>query len=72
LRGIPSKVNLIPYNENPGLGFSAPDPEAVALFLDSLLARNLTAVVRKSRGVDISAACGQLAKEGGPGDPRRR
>jgi 23S rRNA (adenine2503-C2)-methyltransferase len=70
--GIPTKVNLIPYNENPGLGFVAPAPEAVEAFLDALLARNLTAVVRKSRGRDISAACGQLAKEGGPGDPRRR
>ena len=72
VRGIPAKVNLIPYNENPGLGFSAPAPEAVQAFLDALVAKNLTAVVRKSRGRDISAACGQLAKEGGPGDPRRR
>jgi len=72
LRGIAAKVNLIPYNENPGLGFEAPSPEAVQAFLDALLARNLTAVVRKSRGLDISAACGQLAREGGPGDPRRR
>ncbi len=72
VRGIPAKVNLIPYNENPGLGFSAPAPEAVQAFLEALLARNLTAVVRKSRGRDISAACGQLAREGGPGDPRRK
>jgi 23S rRNA (adenine2503-C2)-methyltransferase len=72
VRGIPAKVNLIPYNENPGLGFTAPRPEAVQAFLDALVARNLTAVVRKSRGRDISAACGQLAREGGPGDPRRR
>jgi len=71
VRGIPAKVNLIPYNENPGLGFSAPTPEAVQAFLDVLAAKNLTAVVRKSRGRDISAACGQLAREGGPGDPRR-
>jgi 23S rRNA (adenine2503-C2)-methyltransferase len=67
VRGIPAKVNLIPYNENPGLGFAAPSPETVQAFLDALVARNLTAVIRKSRGVDISAACGQLAKEGGPG-----
>ncbi len=72
LAGIAAKVNLIPYNENPGLGFAAPAPEAVQAFLDALVARNLTAVVRKSRGLDISAACGQLAREGGPGDPRRR
>jgi len=72
VRGIPAKVNLIPYNENPGLSFAAPSPEAVQAFQDLLVSRNLTAVVRRSRGRDISAACGQLAREGGPGDPRRR
>jgi len=71
LRGIPAKVNLIPYNENPGLGFAAPAPEAVQAFFDALVAKNVTAVVRKSRGRDISAACGQLAREGGPGRPIR-
>jgi 23S rRNA (adenine2503-C2)-methyltransferase len=71
VRGIPAKVNLIPYNENPGLGFSAPAPERVVAFQEALAARNLTVVVRKNRGRDIAAACGQLAAEGGPGDPRR-
>jgi 23S rRNA (adenine2503-C2)-methyltransferase len=72
LQGIPAKVNLIPYNDNPGLGFRAPAPARVAAFLDRLVARQITAVVRKNRGGDIAAACGQLAAEGGPGDPRRR
>jgi 23S rRNA (adenine2503-C2)-methyltransferase len=72
VRGIPTKVNLIPYNENPGLGFAAPAPAQVEAFQDLLVGSNLTAVVRKNRGRDISAACGQLAAEGGPGDPRRR
>jgi 23S rRNA (adenine2503-C2)-methyltransferase len=71
VRGIPAKVNLIPYNENPGLEFASPEPARVAAFQEALAARNLTVVVRKSRGRDISAACGQLAAEGGPGDPRR-
>jgi 23S rRNA (adenine2503-C2)-methyltransferase len=71
VRGIPTKVNLIPYNANPGLPYRAPAPERVVEFQESLAARNLTAVVRKNRGRDISAACGQLAAEGGPGDPRR-
>jgi 23S rRNA (adenine2503-C2)-methyltransferase len=71
IRGVPAKVNLIAYNDNPGLGFRAPAPERVAAFRDHLLARNVTAVVRKNRGQDIAAACGQLAAEGGPGDPRR-
>ncbi len=72
LRGIPAKVNLIPYNESPGLAFAAPDPRRVEAFQGILVARQITAVVRKNRGRDISAACGQLAAEGGPGDPRRR
>jgi len=71
LSGIPTKVNLIPYNENPGLGFRAPPPGRLSAFQDELVRHNLTVVVRRSRGSDISAACGQLASEGGPGDPRR-
>jgi 23S rRNA (adenine2503-C2)-methyltransferase len=70
--GIPAKVNLIPYNDNPGLGFRAPAPARVEAFHRILLAREITAVIRKNRGADIAAACGQLAAEGGPGDPRRR
>ena len=72
VKGIPAKVNLIPYNENPGLGFRAPDPARVQAFQDRLVAASVTAVVRRNRGSDIAAACGQLAAEGGPGDPRRR
>jgi 23S rRNA (adenine2503-C2)-methyltransferase len=72
LADLPAKVNLIPYNENPGLGFGAPEPARVEAFRDVLLRRNVTAVVRRNRGADIAAACGQLAAEGGPGDPRRR
>ncbi len=72
VRGIPAKVNLIAYNDNPGLGFRAPDERRVAAFRDLLLSRNITAVLRRNRGRDIAAACGQLAAEGGPGDPRRR
>jgi 23S rRNA (adenine2503-C2)-methyltransferase len=63
VRGIPAKVNLIPYNANPGLPFVPPSPERVAAFTELLAARYLTAVVRKNRGRDISAACGQLAVE---------
>jgi 23S rRNA (adenine2503-C2)-methyltransferase len=71
VRGVPAKVNLIPYNENPGLGFRAPAEERVESFRELLARRDVTAVVRKNRGRDIQAACGQLAAEGGPGDPRR-
>jgi 23S rRNA (adenine2503-C2)-methyltransferase len=72
VRGLPAKVNLIPYNANPGLGFDAPAPGRVEAFRDALVARHVTAVVRKNRGQDIAAACGQLVAPGGPGDPRRR
>ncbi len=72
LAGMPAKVNLIPYNDNPGLGFRAPDPARVEAFRERLVQRQLTVVVRRSRGQDIAAACGQLAAEGGPGDPRRK
>jgi 23S rRNA (adenine2503-C2)-methyltransferase len=72
VKGIPAKVNLIPYNENPGLLFRAPAPQRVKAFQEILAAANVTAVVRRNRGRDIAAACGQLAVEGGPGDPRRR
>ena len=67
LRGIPAKVNLIPYNENPGLGFGAPEPARVQAFQEILYRREVNAVVRRNRGRDIAAACGQLAAEGGAG-----
>ena len=64
LRDLPVKVNLIPYNENPGLGFGDPGAERVAAFRKALSARGITAMVRKNRGRDIAAACGQLAVQG--------
>ena len=64
LEGIPAKVNLIPYNENPGLGFGDPGPERVQTFRAILEKHGLAAMVRKNRGRDISAACGQLAIQG--------
>jgi 23S rRNA (adenine2503-C2)-methyltransferase len=66
LEGLPAKVNLIPYNENPGLGFGDPGVERVSAFRRALEQRGLTAMVRKNRGRDISAACGQLAVAGQP------
>jgi 23S rRNA (adenine2503-C2)-methyltransferase len=59
--GIAAKVNLIPYNPNPGLAFSAPSPERVLAFRGRLLDAGVTAVIRRNRGTDIAAACGQLA-----------
>ncbi len=58
------KVNLIAYNENPGLGFRSPAPERVAAFQARLVEAGVTATLRKNRGRDIAGACGQLAVEG--------
>src|SRR3954469_3033614 len=71
LHGLPVKVNLIPYNENPGLGFGDPGAERVAAFRRALGDRGITALVRKNRGRDIAAACGQLAVQGQREAPAR-
>lgn len=60
IKGIPSKVNLIPFNACPGSEFRSPSEKSVLLFQDILVKAHLTALVRKSRGQGISAACGQL------------
>lgn len=60
LRGIPSKVNLIPLNEAPEIPFKRPSEERIRNFQKILLDKGLTAIVRTSKGNDISAACGQL------------
>src|SRR5258705_3735777 len=64
LKGLPVKVNLIPYNENPGLGFGDPGAERLAEFPRILSAPGIIPMVRKNRGRDIAAACGQLAAGG--------
>ena len=60
IHGIPSKVNLIPFNEHSGSEFKRPDDETVKKFQRYLMERHITATVRISRGRDILAACGQL------------
>jgi 23S rRNA (adenine2503-C2)-methyltransferase len=60
LQGIRAKVNLIPYNECRSLPFKRPNENRVLAFQKVLLQKDMTAIVRKSRGADISAACGQL------------
>ncbi|MFM2153993.1 MAG: hypothetical protein RL199_2428 [Pseudomonadota bacterium] len=72
VRGLPAKVNLIPYNENPGLGFQEPGPGRVDSFKDILERGGVTALVRRNRGRDISAACGQLAVAGQGRDRKPR
>jgi len=60
LKGIPSKVNLIPLNEAPEIPFRKPSEEKVKRFQEILMEGGLTAIVRTSKGREISAACGQL------------
>ncbi|EPX56282.1 Ribosomal RNA large subunit methyltransferase N [Cystobacter fuscus DSM 2262] len=65
LDGIPAKVNLIPYNENPGLGFQTTMDERAERFRELLCAGHVAAFIRQNRGRDIAGACGQLANRGG-------
>jgi 23S rRNA (adenine2503-C2)-methyltransferase len=65
LAGIKAKVNLIPLNPAPGIPYERPSDERVDRFAQILADRHLTVSVRKSRGRDIRAACGQLIVEGG-------
>jgi 23S rRNA (adenine2503-C2)-methyltransferase len=61
LRGIRCKVNLLAFNEWPGAPFERPSEIQVARFQQALQARGLPVYVRRSRGGEIAAACGQLA-----------
>ena len=66
LRGIRSKINLIPYNSSShvsdvlGVSFDSPDDTRVLAFQKILKKEGMTAIIRKSMGSDIAAACGQL------------
>lgn len=64
LRGIPVKVNLIPMNPIAASDLRAPDLEHVMRFQEQLARRGLSVFVRKTRGDDVAAACGQLAFHG--------
>src|SRR4051812_14007857 len=63
LHGIKAKVNLLPLNEAPGIPFERPDDARVNRFAQIVAERGLVVSVRKSRGRDIRAACGQLITE---------
>jgi 23S rRNA (adenine2503-C2)-methyltransferase len=63
LRGIPAKVNLIPFNPWPGAPFECSTDAAIAAFSDIVFAAGYSAPVRTPRGRDILAACGQLKSD---------
>ena len=60
LRGVPAKVNLIPFNPWPGAPFETSTPDAIERFANIVHEGNLVGTVRTPRGRDIFAACGQL------------
>lgn len=60
LKGIPSKVNLIPFNPFEGSSFKKPSDERVLAFQEILVRGKIYTFIRKSKGQDILAACGQL------------
>jgi len=62
LRGIRCKVNLIALNPGPGIAFATPDQERVHAFQQVLMAGGIPAFIRRPRGLDIYAACGQLKR----------
>jgi 23S rRNA (adenine2503-C2)-methyltransferase len=68
--GLPAKVNLIAWNPGPEIAYEMPRPEAVDAFRRTLEAEGVPVYLRRPRGRDIYAACGQLKRtvEAGSGD----
>ena len=60
LKGVPSKVNLIPFNPFPQSNYKRSSEQAITRFWEILMAAGITTVTRRTRGDDIDAACGQL------------
>jgi 23S rRNA (adenine2503-C2)-methyltransferase len=60
LRTVPSKLNLIPFNPFPGTKYRCSSQERITAFQQIVMGGGLIATVRKTRGEDIDAACGQL------------
>ena len=63
LSGIQAKVNLIYFNPYPGTPYARPSRNAMIKFQEQLLKKGLTCTIRESKGLDISAACGQLKEK---------
>ncbi len=62
-KSLPCKINLIPYNPSPFFDWQAPLKEDVTIFKDRLKSKGVFSTLRRARGRDISAACGQLKAE---------
>lgn len=72
LAGVKAKINIIPLNAAAGIDFERPSDEAIDRFARILAERGALVSVRKSRGRDIRAACGQLIVEGQKKSPAQR
>ena len=70
LKGLPIKINLIPFNPFPGTSYRCSSRDVITRFKRQLIDAGLVATIRKTRGADIAAACGQL--EGEVQDKTRR
>lgn len=66
LNGVHGKVNLIPFNPHPGSDFERPLEQDIKAFQNHLIHAQIPATIRKSRGPDILAACGQLRSDTKP------
>lgn len=60
LRRLPSKLNLIPFNPFPGTRYECSDEDQIRAFQERVMGQGVIATVRRTRGQDIDAACGQL------------
>jgi 23S rRNA (adenine2503-C2)-methyltransferase len=60
LRSLKTKINLIPFNEHGGCDFKRPDEAVILKFQEILINSHYTVIIRRSKGEDIYAACGQL------------
>ncbi len=63
LHGIPSKINLIPFNPSEPSDYHPPSEERLLSFQNYLISKNYSVFIRKNRGTDILGACGQLAAQ---------
>ncbi len=61
LRPVKAKINLIPFNEHSASDFKRPEEKTILAFQNILVNKKYTAIIRYSKGTDISAACGQLS-----------
>ena len=63
LNGIKAKVNLIYFNPYPGTNYKRPTPQSMENFKALLNKKGVICTIRESKGIDISAACGQLREK---------